>query len=143
MNTIIWIHGDNLSPNNPALRAEKDAPAIFVWDEALLEQYQLSLKRIVFIYECLLELPVVIRKGNVVREIITFAGEHQANRILTTQSPSPRFKQICQTLLKEMPRGSQLEVYKELPFVEIDEQLDLKRFSRYWQKVKYKALNPK
>lgn len=143
MNTIIWIHGDNLNPNNPALQAEKNAPAIFVWDESLLEQYQLSLKRIVFIYECLLELPIVIRKGDVAQEIITFAHEHHANRILTMQSPSPRFRQICQKLLKEMPKGNQLEVYKEQPFVQIDDNLDLKRFSRYWERVKYKALHPK
>jgi hypothetical protein len=143
MNTIVWIHGDNLSPYNPALLAQKDAPTIFVWDETLLQEYQLSLKRIVFIYECLLELPITIRKGDVAQEIITFAQEHRANRILTTASPSPRFQQICATILREMPKGSTLEIYKERPFIEIDEQLDLKRFSRYWEKVKYKALHPK
>lgn len=143
MNTIVWIHGDNLSPDNPARLAQRDAPAIFVWDEKLLQEYQLSLKRIVFIYECLLELPVTIRKGDVAQEIITFAQEHNATHILTTQSPSPRFKYICAAILRKMPKGSTLEIYKERPFVEIDTQLDLKRFSRYWQKVKYKALHPK
>lgn len=142
METIIWVHGDSLSPHNPALLAEPNAPAIFVWDEELINQYQLSLKRIIFIYECLLELPVVIRRGDVPREVVQFARENQATRILTTHSPSPRFRQICQAILRNMPSGSQLEVFRERPFIEIEGQIDLKRFSRYWQKAKHYALNP-
>ncbi len=61
---LIWVHGDCLNPHNPALAAYPDAPAVFVFDEELLEQYQVSFKRLVFIYECLLEIPnLQIRKG--------------------------------------------------------------------------------
>ncbi|MEG4118028.1 hypothetical protein QUA43_11195, partial [Microcoleus sp. N9_B4] len=59
-NPIIWLHGDCLSPEGPAFQAHPEAPAIWVWDDALIDEWQLSLKRMVFIYECLLELPVVI-----------------------------------------------------------------------------------
>jgi hypothetical protein len=65
---IVWIHGDCLSPYGPALTAYPGAPAIWVWDDALLEEWRISLKRIVFIYECLLDLPVVIRRGDVATE---------------------------------------------------------------------------
>ncbi len=76
---VVWVHGDVLSPYGPALKVYPDAPAIWVWDDALIEEWQLSLKRITFIYECLLELPVVIRRGDVWGfEIV-----------------SPRFKDIC------------------------------------------------
>lgn len=69
---IVWVHGDCLSPFNPALQAYPDAPRIWVWDEELLEEWQLSLKRIAFIYECLLELPVVMRRGDVASEVNAF-----------------------------------------------------------------------
>ncbi|HRF95569.1 MAG TPA: hypothetical protein PLZ51_10255, partial [Aggregatilineales bacterium] len=78
MNTIVWVHGDNLSPYNPALLEGKNAPALFVWDEKLLTEWHISLKRIVFIYECLLELPVIIRKGDVAQELVQFSQENYA-----------------------------------------------------------------
>jgi len=72
---IIWVHGDNLSPHNPVLRANPETPAIFIWDDALLKDWRISLKRITFIYECLLELPVTIRRGDITKELINFAYE--------------------------------------------------------------------
>ncbi|MDX2075108.1 MAG: hypothetical protein SFZ02_01650 [bacterium] len=143
MNTIIWIHGDNLSPYNPALLEGKNAPALFVWDEKLLTEWHISLKRIVFIYECLLELPVIIRRGDIAQELVQFSQENNATRILTVESPSPHFKDICKRVISQMPKGSRLEVCKIEPFVRIEGNIDLKRFSRYWEKVKTQALRLK
>jgi len=126
---IIWIHGDCLSPKNPALEEYPDTPAIWVWDDALLKEWQISLKRITFIYECLLELPVVIRRGNVATEVLAFAKEHNANKVVTTDSPSPRFNAICD----EIERSKELEIFEVEPFFEYDGFIDLKRFSRYWK----------
>lgn len=126
---IIWIHGDCLSPQNPALQEYPDAPAIWVWDDALIEEWQLSLKRIIFIYECLLELPVVIRRGDVAKEVLAFAKEHNAKTVVTVDSPSPRFDAIC----NEIERSVELEVFEVEPFFDYDGYIDLKRFSRYWK----------
>ncbi|WP_414544262.1 hypothetical protein [Nostoc sp. CCY0012] len=126
---IVWIHGDCLSPDNPGLQKYPNAPAIWVWDEALIEEWQLSLKRIAFIYECLLELPVVIRRGDVAQEILAFAQEHDADLVVTAASPSPRFNDICD----KIERSLKLEVLEIEPFFEYDGYIDLKRFSRYWK----------
>ncbi|MBD2662875.1 hypothetical protein B6N60_00388 [Richelia sinica FACHB-800] len=126
---IIWIHGDCLSPYNPALQEYPNTPAIWVWDEALIEAWQLSFKRLTFIYECLLELPVEIRRGDVAKEILTFAQEHDASLVVTTDSPSPRFDDIC----TEVERSLELEVLEVEPFFDYDGYIDLKRFSRYWK----------
>jgi hypothetical protein len=126
---IVWIHGDCLSPYNPALQEYPDAPAIWVWDDALIEEWQLSLKRLTFIYECLLELPVIIRRGNVAQEILAFAQEHQANLVVTADSPSPRFDHICD----EIECSLTVEVLEVEPFFDYDGYIDLKRFSRYWK----------
>ena len=127
--SIIWINGDCLSPYNPALQEYPHTPGIWVWDDALIEEWQLGLKRLTFIYECLLELPVEIRRGNVAQEIIKFAQEHQATSVITTDSPSPKFQQICEEIEKVLT----LEVWEVDPFLEYDGFIDLKRFSRYWK----------
>jgi hypothetical protein len=126
---IIWIHGDCLSPKNPVLKEYPDTPAIWVWDDALLEEWQISLKRITFIYECLLELPVTIRRGEVASEILSFAQEHNATQIVTVDSPSPRFEIICDRIEESL----ELEVLEVEPFFDYDGFIDLKRFSRYWK----------
>jgi hypothetical protein len=138
--TIIWIHGDNLNPGGPALAAYPGAPAIWVWDDELLRAWRISLKRVVFIYECLLELPVVIRRGDVAEEINRFAAEHGANRVATAASPSPRFAEICDRL---RATGLAVEVLDEPPFVATDRPVDLKRFSRYWAVARQSALRPR
>ncbi|MBD1925227.1 hypothetical protein H6F74_02855 [Trichocoleus sp. FACHB-90] len=126
---IIWVHGDCLSPDNPALQAYPESPAIWVWDDDLIEEWQLSLKRITFIYECLLELPVTIRRGDVAAEVIAFAKEHNTDGIATAESPSPRFDEICD----EIEKSLNIELFEIEPFVKYDGYIDLKRFSRYWR----------
>ncbi len=128
--TIVWVHGDCLSPNGPALQAYPDHPAIWVWDDELLAQWQISLKRILFMYECLLDLPVEIRRGRVAEELAAFAQTHEARAIATVESPSPLFKVICQTLREQ---GFAVEIHPIEPFLDYDGHLDLKRFSRYWR----------
>lgn len=128
-NQIIWVHGDCLSPKNPALDEYPDTPAIWVWDDALLQEWQISLKRITFIYECLLELPVIIRRGDVAKEVLAFAKEHNAKTVVTADSPSPHFDAICD----EIERSKKLEIFEVEPFFEYDGFIDLKRFSRYWK----------
>ncbi len=140
---IAWIHADNLNPRQPALTVVPEIPAIFVWDDMLLAEWQISFKRIVFIYECLLELPVTIRRGDVAQEVAQFAQEHGASRILTPDSPSPRHRQICREILKQTGKGVKIDIVHDDPYVEYDnDQLDLKRFSRYWRQVQKAALRP-
>ncbi len=128
--SIIWVHGDNLNPESQVWQQFPEAPAVWVWDEDLLQAWQISFKRIVFLYECLLELPVEICRGNVVQELSVFATKHQAQQIVTSPSPSPRFRAICQQL--PVP----VEIIPEPEFVTIPDSVDLKRFSRYWRVAK-------
>jgi hypothetical protein len=104
---------------------------VWVWDEELLRQWHISRKRIVFIYECLLELPVEIRRGHVVQELTQAMHAHGAKRLVTTHSPSPRFKHI----VRELSRQFTLEILSVPPLVPPQKHLDLKRFSRYWQGI--------
>ncbi len=137
-NTICWIHGDALSHTNPALQVHPNAPAIFVWDDELLDFYNISLKRVAFMYECLLELPVTIRRGNVAAEVLRFAAENDATMVATAPSVAPRFHQIARQINSSIDT---LRLYEPPPFIDPREPLDLKRFSRYWRKAKNYAFD--
>ena len=143
-NPILWIHGEALGPANPALQAYPSRPAVFVFDTELLAgrspttgdpaapaAQPVSLKRIGFLYECLLELPVSLRKGDVATEVLAFARAHGADGIVTSAGIDPRVAAICAALEQELP----VQVLEPQPFVELEERVDLGRFSRYWRRA--------
>lgn len=140
---LLWIHGDCLNPHSPALLAHPDAPRVFVFDDEWLARYRISLKRIAFMYECLLEIPrIEIRKGDVVAELAEAAREHNCTRVVTVESIAPRFAQLRARLHRE--HNLPVEVLPLEPFVKLSQteqaQLDLKRFSRYWRAIKSNAM---
>lgn len=136
-NPVVWVHGDNLNPNNPALALFPNAPAIWVWDEDLLDEYHIALKRILFMYECLLEMPpqLVIRRGNVFKAVTRFAEERSADGVVVMDSPSPRFDRLVRKIERQHP----VKIMSERPIVDYDGPYDLRRFSRYWRTAKQYA----
>ncbi len=128
---VYWMQDDCLRPG-PGL------PSVYVFDTEKLLKEKWSLKRIGFIYECLLELDVEIRKGNPVEQVALFAQSHGASRIITLETPDPRL----QSQQKELARGFTLQVELPEPFVELKGRIDLKRFSRYWQRAQGPAMRP-
>lgn len=125
---IHWLTADCLHPQGPAFRRYPDAPAIFVFDDARLDW---SLQRIGFVYECLLELPCVIHRGDPVEEVAGFAIAHGAAKIVTTAS----LEVMEQRQAEELSRRFEVEIVPPDPFVEVRGHLPLGRFSRYWKKV--------
>ena len=128
---VLWIHGEALGPANPALVAHPGAPAVFVFDRELIETQRLSLKRLGFIYECLLELPVTLRHGDVALEVLSFARRHGADGVVTSAAVDPRFGLLREQIAAQSP----LQVLEPEPFVALPEPLDLRRFSRYWRRA--------
>jgi deoxyribodipyrimidine photo-lyase len=140
-NPGLWVHGEALGPANPALLAWPGRPAVFVFDDALIAgtgampSQGLSLKRLGFLYECLLELPVTIRRGDVAAEVLAFARRHDADGVVTTAAVDPRFAQLCKPIGAALP----LQVLPVEPFVDLEAGAlppgDLRRFSRYWKRA--------
>ena len=131
LNPIVWIHAEALGPTNPALLAHPEAPAVFVFDRELIAQQQLSLQRLGFLYECLLELPVTLRHGDVVSEVLAFAQRHGADGVVTSRAVDPRFSELRERIAVEL----QLEVLEPEAFVALPASADLRRFSRYWRQA--------
>ena len=128
---VLWIHEEALGPANPALRAWPEAPALFVFDTHWIRTSRISRKRLGFLYECALELPLTLRKGDVASEVLSFARRHQADGVLTSTWVDPRLELIAEAINTELP----LVELDPDPFVELARPPRLGRFSRYWREA--------
>lgn len=126
MSAIVWVHEDALD----SLLLDH-GPALFVFDEEYLRRERYSLKRIAFIYECLLELPLEIERGETVAQLLDFARRHGADEIAGAASPNPWIRER----FGELGRSLKVRIEEPEPFVRLGGDPDLKRFSRYWAKV--------
>lgn len=91
----VWLTAESLGVSDPALAANPDRPAVFVFDEPLLAKLQLSGKRLVFLAETLGEIaelrPLEVRRGVV--------GDELAGRSLAaTWTPVPGWSRISRLL---------------------------------------------
>jgi deoxyribodipyrimidine photo-lyase len=149
----VWVHGEALGPSNPALVAHPSAPAVFVFDRELIEGHTATTGgqpqegapsglpapvapgRLRFLQECVADLPVAVRRGDVAAELLAAAAEAGADGIVTSRAVDPRFAVIAQRLATVLP----VRVLEPEPFVPLPHagpgSPDLKRFSRYWRKA--------
>ena len=130
-NPILWIHDEALGPANPALRAWPEAPALFVFDSDWIRTERISRKRLGFLYEAALELPVTLRKGDVAAEVLAFAQRHGADGVVTSTAVDPRLQRIAQAIEAKLP----LQELEPDPFVDMPRPPRLGRFSRYWREA--------
>ena len=128
---ILWVHEEALGPANPALRAWPDAPALFVFDTHWIETKRISRKRLGFLYENSLELPLTLRKGDVAAEVIAFAQRHGADGVVTSTAVDPRLQRIADVIEAELP----LQDLDPAALVEPPRPPRLGRFSRYWREA--------
>lgn len=132
MSSIIWLHEDALSASHPAFAS--GAPALHIWDDAYLRAQDYSLKRLVFIYESLCQLPVTIERA----DTLTLLRESPATTILIPESPNPFIRQVAAAL----PPEKTVTWVPAVPFVTLKKPFTARRFFQYWQKAEKSALTP-
>ena len=128
---ILWVHEEALGPANPALQDYPDAPGLFVFDEAWIREQAISRKRIGFLYESALSLPLTLRRGDVASEVLLFAQRHGADAVVTSAVVDPRLQRIAAAIDRELP----LWMLDPDPFVSLAKPPRLGRFSRYWREA--------
>ena len=97
---ILWVHEEALGPRNPALLAWPDTPALFVFDTQWIEEAQISRKRLGFLYESALDLPLTLRQGDVAAEVMAFAQRHNADGVVSTAPVDPRLEHIADAIVR-------------------------------------------
>ncbi len=128
---ILWVHEEALGPANPALQDYPDAPGLFVFDDAWIQEQAISRKRIGFLYESALSLPLTLRRGDVASEVLRFAQRHGADAVVTSAVVDPRLQRIAAAIDRKLP----LWMLDPDPFVSLAKPPRLGRFSRYWREA--------
>ncbi|WP_115015712.1 hypothetical protein [Synechococcus sp. UW140] len=126
---VLWVHEEALGPRNPALLAWPQAPALFVFDSAWISSAHISRKRIGFLYESALALPVSLRKGDVAAEVMAFAKCHTADGVVSSRPVDPRLQRIANSIRRQWP----IVLLEPDAFVNPPRPPRLGRFSRYWR----------
>lgn len=137
---LLWHHTDSLNPASSMLALHPDAPAVFVWDTGWLLPNRISFKRVLFIAECLQEMPgdIDLRVGEPADQLLAAARSAQADYILAQRTPDPRLNAAAAQIAQHLP----VVWFDPPPFVESSRGFDLKRFSRYWKRAQNSAMQP-
>ncbi|CAI8194676.1 MAG: Uncharacterised protein [Alphaproteobacteria bacterium] len=135
MTKLIWLHEDCLRASHNVFSHAPDAQAVFIWDDAHMAAMHFGLKRRVFIYESLCQLPVEIYVGDTVSALMQLADRGQ--EIVTGKSPNSALKNIMQALRETI----KVSAIADDPFVQMDSPPDLRRFFKYWNKAKKHAFS--
>ncbi|MDJ0779427.1 MAG: hypothetical protein QNJ85_16285 [Gammaproteobacteria bacterium] len=137
MSGLIWLHEDALRSDHPVFAAAGDgSPAFFVWDDAYLQAMDYGFKRLVFIYESLVELPVTILHGDQQTCLARLARQHGGS-IYVPATPN----QLLQNRIEHLQRDFDVVEVADTPFVELAREPDLGRFFRYWNKARKAAMS--
>ena len=132
--TLVWMHHYALSENIVDYPPFTSLSAcIFVWDDNYFRNLNYSLKRLVFIYETLCELPVEIIQG----DMISVLAARPESIIYVAESQDKFIHKAIQVLQET----KQLIQLAEKPFINTTQSKDHIRFSAYWRQVESMALS--
>ena len=137
---LLWHHTDSLNPAAQQAVAHGNAPAVFVWDTGWLIPNHITLKRVQFLAECLAEMPgtIDLHVGEPAEQLLAAAQAAGADYILAQRTPDPRLNATADQVSRTIP-----VVWYDTPaFVESSRGFDLKRFSRYWKRAQFAAMQP-
>ena len=136
---LVWLTLDSASAIGPAAASHPAAPRIFVVDAAWLSAERPALKRLVFLWECLADVPAVeIHIGDPAAILQARAQALGCDGIAVADTPCPRVRAAAAAIARTLP----IAVHEWPAFCDRSRVTDLGRFSRFWQKVSRSAMQP-
>jgi hypothetical protein len=127
MSHILWLHEDALRQN--FIQADR---TIHIWDDAYLQEQNYSLKRLVFLYETLCELPdVEILHGNTAEILRAVAPQ----TLMIPETLNPFMREVAASLSATI----NIKWLAETPFAIIRKPREYRRFFQYWNQAEKAA----
>ena len=129
---LIWIHEEALRLSHPIFKeAPSHTKAIFIWDRDYFREAAYSLKRLVFIYETLCELPIDIVQDSIIEGIVNYAP----SCLYVPATQNPLILRSILALKVKVP----LQVIKDDSFVFLTKKPEFRSFFHYWKKAEKSA----
>ncbi|MCE9631003.1 MAG: deoxyribodipyrimidine photolyase [Planctomycetia bacterium] len=136
---LVWLTLDSAAATSPAAAAFPESPRLFVVDDAWFVAERPSLKRLVFLFECLAEISgVEIVAGDPRTVVPARAAALNCDAIAVAETSCPRVRAAVTAIGTELP----VRVVPWPAFCDRSRVTDLGRFSRYWQQVSRSAVMP-
>lgn len=136
---LVWITLDSAAAGAPAAARHPDAPRVFVVDPEWLAAERPSRARILFLFECLADIPgIEVVRGDPATVLPARAAALGCDGVAIAATACPRLRRGAERIGALVP----LEVVDWPPLVDATAVRDLGRFSRYWEKVSRTALLP-
>jgi deoxyribodipyrimidine photo-lyase len=136
---LVWLTLDSAAETSPAASRFPGAPRLFVIDPAWLDAERPSLKRLVFLIECLAEVPgVELLLGDPRIAVAARAADLGCDAVAVAETSCPRARAAAAAISATLP----VATLPWPPFCDRSKVRDLGRFSRYWEKVAASALRP-
>ena len=145
------IRGDKLLRQNFPLihavgRAGAQAPRLVVIEPEWISEERPSLSRLIFLFECLADVPnVEVHLGDPHDILPTRARSHGCDGLALAETPCPRVRRVA-AAVQETAAGNGASLPVTLlrwpPFCDRSGVRDLGRFSRYWQQAGASAMKP-
>ena len=136
---LVWLTLDSLAATSPAAAAYPDCPRVFVLDPEWLAAERPALKRLVFICECLADVPgvevILGAPSTVLSERAMALG---CNGVAVAETSCPIIRRAAAAITAALP----ITTVRWPAFCDRSRVRDLGRFSRYWQQVSDSALRP-
>ena len=137
MADLIWLNEDNLRVDHPVFeQTPENTQSVFIWDNVYFKKHNYSLKRLVFLYECLLELPVDIYEGETMNTLKTLCEKKAITKLWVPHSINPEIN----TLIQKIHDRVQIHIVKEKPFVTLKKEKNYTRFFPYWKNASTSAM---
>lgn len=125
---LILLHEEALRMTHPVFKlAPAETRAIFLWDEDYFRSTGYTLKRLIFIYETLCELPVDIIQGNTLAVIRELAP----SVLYAPATNNPLIVNVIGSLKGIAP----VKLVEDEAFVMIKKGIKFRRFFQYWNKA--------
>jgi deoxyribodipyrimidine photo-lyase len=136
---LVWLTLDSASALGPAAAAHPAAPRIFVVDADWLAAERPALKRLVFLWECLADVPELEIHVGDPREILPArAAVLGCDGVAVADTPCPRVRAAAVAIARDRP----IAVHEWPALCDHSRVSDLGRFSRFWQQASRSAMQP-
>jgi hypothetical protein len=129
---LIWLHDEALRITHPVFAsAPAETKAVFIWDDEYFRTANYSLKRLIFIYETLCELPLEIVRGNVLQAF----SQLNPTELYVPTANQPLLRKYLAVIETKM----MVHQVPDEAFATFKKSSDSKRFFQYWNKAEKTA----
>jgi len=136
---LVWLTLDAAAATSPAVVAHRDRPALFVIDTNWLATERPTLKRLVFLLECLADVPdAMIELGDPAAVVPARARALGCDGVALAETSCPRTRSTAEVIARDVP----VSVHGWPRFCDLPRGGDIGRFSRFWSRVRTSALRP-